>query len=283
MNCANYRMLMSAYIDHELSDEEAYALKTHLQSCAACVGHLQKMERLHTAFQRYTLVQEQPAVPSAFAQHVMARIQATVTVPPSWQRRAAARGRAFVIAFTAHWAHSLTRQPLAWTAACAGVCLFAAGVLLTDVATRLNAPTAPEMQANVIAPSPQAQGVDTLVKSAKTVQLALASQADEQMEGDVFEATEALNGNSLIRIAKHVAGLADVEEAASAAFVDSEAELQDGSPRASANRENVIRQDARQKNGNLQEYIYSHILESYQDYAMDDVMFVGYAQDASSH
>ncbi len=57
MNCEASRILISSYLDGELSDQEVELFKAHLQVCEDCVRYLQQQEILKNALKHYSLFQ----------------------------------------------------------------------------------------------------------------------------------------------------------------------------------------------------------------------------------
>ena len=57
-----WRMLLSAYVDQQLSEGEQVRLQAHLQRCAACTGELEELRATVTLLRRMP----QPALPRSF-------------------------------------------------------------------------------------------------------------------------------------------------------------------------------------------------------------------------
>lgn len=72
MNCEQMTMLLSAYLDGELSVQEEKQMQEHLEQCADCRALLEQLQTLHTSFSD---LEEIPA-PEGFVDGVMSRIQA---------------------------------------------------------------------------------------------------------------------------------------------------------------------------------------------------------------
>jgi anti-sigma factor RsiW len=117
MDCEAYRILISGYIDGELSEQEMQMLKVHLQTCEACAGYLQKLESMQTALKRYTLFQDMPEIPSNFAGRVTEQLQDIIEEKQSsFGNTLRTRYRTWVIELAERWAGSLKTRPFAWTA-----------------------------------------------------------------------------------------------------------------------------------------------------------------------
>ena len=70
MNCEQMTLLMSAWLDGELSEREEQQMKEHLEQCPACRELMEQLQALHTSFSD---LEEIPA-PEGFADSVMERI-----------------------------------------------------------------------------------------------------------------------------------------------------------------------------------------------------------------
>ena len=70
MNCEQMTLLMSAWLDGELSEQEEQQMKEHLEQCPACRELMEQLQALHTSFSD---LEEIPA-PEGFADSVMERI-----------------------------------------------------------------------------------------------------------------------------------------------------------------------------------------------------------------
>ena len=70
MNCEQMTLLMSAWLDGELSEQEEKQMKEHLEQCPDCRALMEQLQTLHTSF---TDLEEIPA-PEGFADSVMERI-----------------------------------------------------------------------------------------------------------------------------------------------------------------------------------------------------------------
>ena len=70
MNCEQMTLLMSAWLDGELSEVEERQMKEHLEQCPECRELMEQLQALHTSFSD---LEEIPA-PEGFADSVMERI-----------------------------------------------------------------------------------------------------------------------------------------------------------------------------------------------------------------
>ena len=70
MNCEQMTLLMSAWLDGELSEMEERQMREHLEQCPECRELMEQLQALHTSFSD---LEEIPA-PEGFADSVMERI-----------------------------------------------------------------------------------------------------------------------------------------------------------------------------------------------------------------
>ena len=134
MDCEAYHLLLTGYLDQELSETEVQLLKAHLSVCEPCCATLKRMEAMATVLKRYKLLQAVPDAPPDFAQKVAARLQAVVRqekIPFSVKVRG--KARMFALRLVEQWAGSLRTRPFAWMTAAAVVMLFLAGSVFIDL------------------------------------------------------------------------------------------------------------------------------------------------------
>lgn len=74
MNCSEIQLLLSAYLDGELTTEEEKEVKAHLLACPACQKQLARLSVLHKALREM----EAPSVPEGLADRVLS----VATAPP---------------------------------------------------------------------------------------------------------------------------------------------------------------------------------------------------------
>ncbi|MDE7221404.1 MAG: DUF3379 domain-containing protein [Oscillospiraceae bacterium] len=91
-SCAEYEMLISAFLDGEASEEERAEAAEHLASCSACQKYFDDLVALHDALDQM----EEVPVPEDFAAEVMDRVRETpqetagkTVLFPRWRRWAA--------------------------------------------------------------------------------------------------------------------------------------------------------------------------------------------------
>lgn len=269
MNCEASRILISGYLDEELSDQETRLLKAHLQQCETCVNYLQSQETLKNALKHYMLFQESPQVSDDFAKKVTAKLEEKLP-----QKRASVvehirwTYQKFVFGFVDGWVNSLKARPFIWTTAASCMVILLIGFVSFQVVQQATwqeqakvvfigteSPSepstfSPKSDPLPSPPQPQMALRETLsveheesLRGVESVPESLTVAEQEARENDVIEFTEL---DELI-----------VEE--------------DGSPfiRVASNH-----------TPSVEDYVYSHVVEVYQSHFVDDALFVGYVQDA---
>ncbi|MGL4800127.1 MAG: anti-sigma factor family protein [Cellulosilyticaceae bacterium] len=71
MRCNDYNEQLSAYLDGALSEEEAHALTTHLETCENCKETLAALQVIQKELQSIDGIQ----VPASFHDHMMAKVR----------------------------------------------------------------------------------------------------------------------------------------------------------------------------------------------------------------
>jgi predicted anti-sigma-YlaC factor YlaD len=84
MKCQEIEILLSAYIDGEVTEEEKHLVEAHLNECDACQTTMTEFSRLHTF---YSELEKQEA-PAGFRQRVTQRLEAQprMLLPWRWPR-----------------------------------------------------------------------------------------------------------------------------------------------------------------------------------------------------
>jgi anti-sigma factor RsiW len=85
MKCAELEMLLSAYIDGEVTPEEHQMVERHLSRCAACRNTMAQFAAIHTLYQNL----EVKAAPPDFRQQVTQRLEGRSRCRWAWPRLAA--------------------------------------------------------------------------------------------------------------------------------------------------------------------------------------------------
>ncbi len=220
MDCDAYRLLITGYVDGELSDQEMHSLKTHLETCEECLAYLKCTEAMRTSLKRYTFLKTvPPEIPINFAWNITEQLQG---MREEEQLSLAARIRiayhAFVLDIVERWVSSLRTRPFAWTTLVTGLLLVVAGVIALNM---FPFSSTPDPQ---IAMAPHTKPLS----------------ANENPDQFVVVAPESESGfaeEPFIRMAQ----------------TDTES---------------------------VEDYIYSHVTEVYQDRFVDDAVFVEYVQNA---
>lgn len=237
MNCDAYRLLITGYIDGELSDHEMHTLKAHLQTCEECLADLKRAEAMKTVFKRYTLLQNAPEVPVGFARNITDQVQEMVEeerIPLTARIKTAYR--AFVLDLVDRWVNSLRTRPFAWTTLASCLVLVVAGVMF------FNAFHFSFMQQSVEFVEVTPETVDRVAQ--------LTSPTSEKLSPDLQ--IEIVPGEETIATDEEYVIFAE---------------------------EPFIRM-AQNDTESVENYIYSHVTEVYQDQFVDDAVFVGYVQNA---
>lgn len=124
-SCAEYEVLVSAFLDGELPAEQRSEVAAHLAACPACQRYFDDLVAIHDALDR-----EEVPVPEGFADRVMARVRETdqdreekVIRFPHWKRWAALAACCAVVMLGVwrfqgdkNWEASRSRSSVAQTA-----------------------------------------------------------------------------------------------------------------------------------------------------------------------
>ncbi len=242
MECTVYRILITGYIDNELSDDEMHQLKSHLQTCGGCVAHLRKMERMQTVLKRYHLVQEVPETSRNFARNISRILQETTPAEsrPAFLERVVSRYRAFVRRLVERWIASLRARPVTWVTSVSCLLILMAGVVFMDMTHTIQQPPRYALllpDQNPIATAPQPVTITEY-------------RDDRQNRPEASPILEAAVEDD--------AGLPDFIQFSDEAVV----------------------QIAKTHSEPVASYVYSHIVEASQEQLLDNAMFASYVQDA---
>ncbi len=253
MRCEGFRILITGYIDGELSDREMHTLKAHLNTCTECLQYLQRQEKMQAMFKRYSLVQEAPDIPEHFAATVTDRIHDTLQ-----EKHAASlintwinKYRRFALHVVESLIHSLTIRPLAWTASMSSVLILLVGLLFFELHQYSSQYSAPQSHAKTVAE--------------ESTPLIVA--ATEEDEAPIF---------------------GDMEQESLIVFEDSDTpveEISTGNPAQPLSRPVSLPTADNQQfvkvashADPVEDYVYSHVMEVYQERLVEDVVLVGYVQ-----
>lgn len=238
MDCDAYRLLITGYIDEELSEQEMHTLKAHLQTCEDCLTYLKRAEGMKTALKRYTLCQNMPEVPANFARNVSEQLQEMFEEERmSLGARLRTAYRGFVLDVVERWVSSLKTRPFVWTTSVSCLLLFVAGAMFLNVFRFSSMQEFVQVgketeQLVAVAPQPMIRFEDdeTMLEDMDDSRFATETST-EPVPDDQFAA------EPFIRVAQN--GIESVED-----------------------------------------YVYSHVIEVYQEPFVDDLVFVGYVQNA---
>jgi hypothetical protein len=262
MNCDAYRILISGYIDKELSNDEMQTLKTHLPTCEACLRHLKQMEGLQTNLKRYTLFQELPETSSDFARKVTDQLEETLQEKPlSVAARLKNKYRSFVFNIIALWVNSLQTRPFTWTTSVSCLLVLVVGLAFFDVSHRISLKQSYQLEAE----GPTSQ-------SAMPV-----AQRDEQQQLTPQEMVD-VGSEPMIRFESADIGPSEEEQISPPILEVQDDQFSEIVEVVKVAEEPFVR-IAYNENSSVDDYVYSHIIETYQDQFVDDVVFVGYVQN----
>jgi hypothetical protein len=171
MDCNAYHILITGYVDGELSADETQALKTHLHTCEACLTYLQRLEKLETLLKRYHLLQEIPEAPADFAHNISLKLREVIAaqrLPLSVKLKK--RSQRVVTSLTERWANSLRARPATWITAMSFVMVLCAGIVFVNLIQTVR--QSPVSRTEEFAPEPASQPV--VVRSVSKDKLAEA-------------------------------------------------------------------------------------------------------------
>lgn len=83
MNCYQFRLKISSYLDSELSFSELKAFREHVEACAPCAASVSQMEGIKVALGKGI----QSSLSPEFVPHLQARLRAEINRTPSWWRQ----------------------------------------------------------------------------------------------------------------------------------------------------------------------------------------------------
>jgi len=308
MDCNAYRILITGYLDGELSDDEVQMLKTHLQTCGSCLTYLKRMETMETVLKRYTLLQEVPEVPQDFAHNISAILQGiTEKKKLSLAAKMRQKYREFVLDIVEKWVGSLRTRPFAWMASASFLVVLIAAVVSVNIFETVYEKK--PLQYPGVSPEPVIQ-VAQKEKSPverKSIQFpAVAPEPEKRAETDI----QAIDGGepieyvdvdvppvSTFRAPKPGRTFKKEDEKSPVIEPSRDGSIDDESVVIEALRDRSMDDEpvevaeeafirftknegvAKNENVSVEGYVYSHIIEVSQDQFIDDAMFVGYVQD----
>jgi hypothetical protein len=256
MNCDAYRILISGYIDNELSDDEMQSLKAHLPTCEACLLHLKQMEAMQTRLKRYTLFQDLPETSPNFARKITDQLEKALQEEQlSIAARLRNKYRSFVFNIIELWVNSLQTRPFTWTTSVSCLLVLVMGLAFFDVSQRISLRQSPQFEAEV----PTSQSVIPI------------AQQDEQQQIRSQEVAESKESFPVVNVGSEPSISAPILEAQDDQFVEMVEVVK-------VAEEPFVR-IAHNESSSVDDYVYSHVIEVYQDQFVDDAVFVGYVQN----
>jgi NACalpha-BTF3-like transcription factor len=171
MDCNAYHILITGYVDGELSADETQTLKIHLHTCEACLRYLQRLEKLEALLKRYHLLQEIPDVPAEFAHNLSLKLQDVIAKQRTpLGAKLKKHSQRVVTSLTERWANSLRARPATWITAMSFVLVFCAGMVFVNLIQTVR--QSPVSRTDKFAPEPASQPV--VVRSVSKDKLAEA-------------------------------------------------------------------------------------------------------------
>jgi hypothetical protein len=291
MDCNAYRILITGYIDEELSHDEMQTLKTHLQTCKSCYAYLIRAEAMKTVLKRCRLLQEVPEVPQEFAHNISAILQETTTKEKiSLGAKVSTKYRELVLGIVDKWRSSLKTRPFAWMTSVSFCVLLLAGVVFVDVFRTVYEENSG--QSAKISPKPvmQIAQKNRGFNERSPLQppaVALDSEKRSETEGqEIFD-------NEPIRFAEEIplepTILSRQQDKRMPAEEANQLDLLETSGDQVLEDMDVLQFDevsfkrvvAKGVDASVEGYVYSHVIEVSQELFIDDAVFVGYVQNAS--
>lgn len=273
MNCEASRILISAYLDGELSEQEARLLKAHLQACESCVGHLQQQEALKNALKHYTLFQESLEAPSNFAKKVVIKLQETLTPErPPFAARIKRTYRHFVFGFVDSWVNSLKTWPFTWATVVSCMFVFVIGLVSFKVVQQVSWQEQSRMANLSIespSPLPASSALPDAPRASRGLQYAPSPENRVFDEQEVFQTIEVTPETNMAYKQEKAGDFSSSLQEKTIEFVETNGlivEEEDSS---------FIRVASHQA-PSVEDYVYSHVVEVYQTHFVDDAVFVGY-------
>jgi hypothetical protein len=147
MNCANARANFSAYVEHELSEQERRQTAVHLGRCPRCSRDLFAMQKAMSLIRWVPRTDARPG----FEERLYARLHATPARAPAvaWWSRLAELG----LGFRQRWAESWVPAPVMAVAVAALLGTGSGAFITHSVLTRVNDATMAARQPSDVAPA----------------------------------------------------------------------------------------------------------------------------------
>ncbi len=273
MNCEASRILISSYLDGELSDQEVELFKAHLQVCEDCVRYLQQQEILKNALKHYSLFQESLEAPPDFAKKVIIKLQKTLTpAQPPLAARIKQTYRHFVFGFVESWIRSLKTRPFIWTTAVSCMLMLMVGLVSFKVVHQISwqeQTRIANLGNTAIPPGPAPSMLPGTTRTSRGRQSVSLQEPMASERQDVFQALEM---KDMASRQEKILDFPSSFQEKMGGFAETDGLIieEDESP--------FIRV-ASHHTPSVEDYVYSHVVEVYQTHFMDDAVFVGYVHD----
>lgn len=295
MDCNAYRILITGYIDGEVSDDETQRLKAHLQTCKSCYAYLIRAEAMKTVLKRCRLLQDVPEVPPDFAQNISVILRGIVEkekIP--FGTKIKKKYQKFVLGIVEKWVGSLRTRPFAWMTSVSLLLVLIAGVVCVDIYQTVYRENS--LQYTQIPPKPVmqvAQKDDTSSVEESTIQApaevpapSVAPELEERSEAESLELGEGEpiqyvddTPAATVRAAKRSRGLINEKAKQLPVLEASNDRSMDQIEFIEVDEESFLNVE-KDESVPVEGYVYSHVITVSQDQFIDDALFVGYVQDA---
>lgn len=294
MECNEYRIFITGYIDGELSEEETRQLKAHLLTCKACVAYLTRAEAMKTVLKRCVLLQSTPDVPPHFARNVSALLHAEQKAKQrSIIIRLTQQYRNLVLDAVEKWTASLRTRPFAWMTSVVGILIVAVSLASVNLVRSLSQPHVSSQPSHVVAklesqPAPASVPLPTSTDAqALPARGVIGAEAPQNsvVDNDVRPPVLLAKTKQIPVLAEEQAATIQPRGQIAQAEQNMLAPAERSQPLAAEMSEFIEVTDASlirvAANGGKtpESYIYAHVLEVAQDQLLDDTVFVGYVQD----
>lgn len=295
MDCNAYRILITGYIDGELSDDEMQLLKAHLQTCKLCYAYLIRAEAMKTVLKRCRLLQDVPEAPPDFAQNISVILRGIAEKEKiSLGAQVKKKYQGFVLGIVEKWVGSLRTRPFAWMTSVSLLVVLIAGVVSVDLFRTVyqeqsrqypQVPPKPIMQvaqndkgASVVREDIQAQAETPASSVASELKEWSEAESSGLSEGDPIQYVDITPDTSL-RAAKPDSGRIHAKARQPSVLGDSGDQMMEDREFIEVDEESFL-QFAKSESVPVEDYVYSHVITVSQDQFIDDTLFVGYVQDA---
>ncbi|GAK61406.1 predicted transmembrane transcriptional regulator (anti-sigma factor) [Candidatus Vecturithrix granuli] len=274
MNCEASRILISGYLDGELSEQEARLLKVHLQACESCVSYLQRQEALKNALKHYALFQDHLEAPSDFAKKVVIKLQETLTPEqPPLAARIKQTYRHFVFGFVDSWVNSLKTRPFAWATIVSCMLVLVVGLVSFKVVQQVSWQEQARM-ANIGIEPPSPIPAPSVLPTAHRESVGL--QNAPSAENVVFEGQKMFQVAEVTPETRNTANKQEKMSDFSSSLQEKTIEFVETNGLIVEEDESPFIRVASHHAPSVEDYVYSHVVEVYQTHLVDDAVFVGY-------